>query len=188
VLGLVAGMGTATPYELKQMVSVSLGCFWSFPHSQLYSEPDRLAGLGLLEVDQEESGRRRKRYTITEAGRKELLGWLHAPDKERGEIREPGLLKLFFGALAAPGDMARLATDRVALYEQELKQYAEMEEAIADSPDMSYPYATLRLGIAVTRASLAFWSELADSEQADSEQAGTEQAGTEQADVEAVAE
>src|SRR5260370_40403074 len=56
--GLVAGMGPATPYELKQVVNASLGYFWSFPHSQLYSEPDRLAGLGLLEVEQEEAGRR----------------------------------------------------------------------------------------------------------------------------------
>jgi hypothetical protein len=63
-----------------------------------------------------------------------------------------------------------------------------MEKAIADSPDMSYPYATLRLGIAVTRASLAFWSELADSELASTELASTELASTELAGAEAVAE
>jgi DNA-binding PadR family transcriptional regulator len=161
VLGLVASLGAATPYELKQMVNASLGCFWSFPHSQLYSEPDRLAELGLLEVDQEEAGRRRKRYSITAAGREALLAWLRDPDAERAEIREPGLLKLFFGALADDEDMARLAEARVKLYQQELDQYAEMEQAIKDQPELRYPYATLRLGISWARACLAFWTELA---------------------------
>ena len=161
VLGLVAQMGPVTPYELKRAVSESLGYFWSFPHSQLYSEPDRLAGLGLLEVEQEAAGRRRKLYSVTEAGREALLAWLREPDAERAEIREPGLLKLFFGGLATGEDMTRLARARVRLYEQDLADYLAIEKAIADDPEMSYPYATLRMGIAVTRASLAFWGEVA---------------------------
>jgi PadR family transcriptional regulator, regulatory protein AphA len=164
VLGLVAELGAATPYELKQVVNASLGCFWSFPHSQLYSEPDRLADLGLLEVDQEEAGRRRKRYSITGAGREALLAWLRDPEAERAEVREPGLLKLFFGGLADEEDMTQLARARVKLYEQELARYAEMEKAIKDEPEMSYPYATLRLGISWARACLAFWTELADGQ------------------------
>jgi DNA-binding PadR family transcriptional regulator len=164
VLGLVAGLGTATPYELKQMVNGSIGHFWSFPHSQLYSEPDRLTDLGLLEVEQEESGRHRKRYSATEAGREVLQAWLREPDTSRAEIREPGLLQLFFGALTNQADMTKIAEARVKLYEQDLERYAEIEKNIAGQPDMDYPYATLRLGIAFTRASLAFWSELAETE------------------------
>ena len=86
VLGLVAGLGAATPYELKQMVNASLGHFWPFPHSQLYSEPERLAELGLLQVEQESSGRRRKRYSITGAGREALTAWLKDTDGERTEM------------------------------------------------------------------------------------------------------
>jgi PadR family transcriptional regulator, regulatory protein AphA len=179
VLGLVAGMGAATPYELKQMVNASLGCFWSFPHSQLYSEPDRLTDLGLLRVDQEEAGRRRKRYSITATGREALLTWLRDPDAERAEIREPGLLKLFFGALAEEEDMTRLARARVKLYQQELDQYEAIERGIKHDPALSYPYATLRLGIAWARACLAFWAELA-GEPASGEPASGGQAAAEQ--------
>lgn len=164
VLGLVAGLGAATPYELKQIVNASLGHFWPFPHSQLYSEPERLAELGLLQVDQETSGRRRKRYSITASGREALTAWLQDPDGERTEMREPGLLKLFFGALAQPADVARLARARVRHYERELARYAEIEKSIMDQPDLAYPYATLRLGISVARACLGFWSELAGEE------------------------
>ena len=162
VLGLVSGLGKATPYELKQMVNTSLGYFWTFPHSQLYSEPDRLADLGLLEVDQEDEGRRRKQYSITEAGRAELDVWLRDPDAGRAEVREPGLLKLFFGALAEGEDMTRLAQARVKLYTEELERYEAIEKTIIDEPDLRYPYATLRLGVAWVKACLAFWAEIAE--------------------------
>jgi PadR family transcriptional regulator AphA len=162
VLGLVEGLGGATPYELKQMVNASIGCFWTFPHSQLYSEPERLVTLGLVTVDQEEGGRRRKRYTITEAGHEALASWLSDPDTDRSEIREPGLLKLFFGELAEPADMTKLAEAHVRHYQQELENYAEIEKNIADEPTMRYPYATLRLGISMAEAFLTFWTEVAE--------------------------
>lgn len=164
VLGLIAGMGTLTPYELKQMVNTSLGYFWSFPHSQLYSEPDRLAGLGLLEVDQEDGGRRRKRYTITEAGHTALKSWLAEPETGWCEVRDPGLLQLFFGALAGDGDMARLAQARTEFYQQELARYEALAKDIDGAEGMYYPHATLQMGLAFVRASLAFWSELAAAE------------------------
>jgi len=41
VLGLVGRAGSATPYDLKRRVGESIGNFWPFPHSQLYSEPAR---------------------------------------------------------------------------------------------------------------------------------------------------
>jgi DNA-binding PadR family transcriptional regulator len=56
VLGFVARLGPSTPYDLKRAVSQSVAYFWDFPHSQLYVEPERLAGLGLLSEEQEEHG------------------------------------------------------------------------------------------------------------------------------------
>ena len=48
VLGLLAREGPSTPYDLERHVRATLGNFWSFPHTQLYSDPNRLAGMGLL--------------------------------------------------------------------------------------------------------------------------------------------
>ena len=45
VLGLLEAAGEATPYDLKQMVAVSLGNFWTLQHAQLYTEPERLGWL-----------------------------------------------------------------------------------------------------------------------------------------------
>lgn len=161
VLGLVAGLGSATPYEMKQMVAASLGYFWSFPHSQLYAESDRLVEAGLLEVDQEEGGRRRKRYSVTADGKRALEAWLSDPAAEGAETRDPGLLKLFFGGLTDPAHVEALALAQIEHHRQHLALYEAIEAAIKDSPDLRFPYLTLRLGITTTRANLEFWEELA---------------------------
>ena len=43
VLGLLEFAGESTPYGLKQLVSASVGNFWTLHHAQLYTEPERLA-------------------------------------------------------------------------------------------------------------------------------------------------
>ena len=58
VLGLLAMFGDATPYDLKRMVSASIGQFWTLPHSQLYAEPARLARAGYVTEHQESDGPR----------------------------------------------------------------------------------------------------------------------------------
>ena len=47
ILGLVELLKTATPYDLKRGATLGVGHFWSLPHTQLYSEPARLAEGGL---------------------------------------------------------------------------------------------------------------------------------------------
>src|SRR5207244_13569592 len=71
VLGLLEVNGPGTPYDLKRWVDESIGYFWSFPRAQLYVEPARLAGKGLVTEARESEGRRRRVYRITEAGRQE---------------------------------------------------------------------------------------------------------------------
>jgi DNA-binding MarR family transcriptional regulator len=79
VLGLLGAMGPSTSYDLKRAVNRSIGEFWSFPHSQLYAEPVRLAAAGLLVEEREEKGRRRRLWSITAAGRDALDAWLAEP-------------------------------------------------------------------------------------------------------------
>ena len=106
VLGLLQWLGPASPYRLKKVLESSIADFHRIPHTTMYSEPARLAAAGYLEETQEGTGRRRKRYTITEKGREALAEWLADPRAEPTEVRSPALLKVFFGAdpepLAAP--------------------------------------------------------------------------------------
>ena len=155
VLGLVAWAGEATPYDLKGMVAASVGNFWSLQHAQLYSEPERLAGAGLLDEEREEGGRRRKRYRVTEAGRRALEDWLATPLGEMTELRDPGLLQLFFGA-----DPRRLAAVQLETHRAKLAEY----EATYATPllrELKGPRLALEAGIAHQREWIRYWERLA---------------------------
>ena len=154
VLGLLNASGEGTPYDLKRMVAVSIGNFWSLHHAQLYSEPERLAGAGLLTEKQEKTGRRRKVYALTDEGRAALRGWIKTPTDELSELRDPGLLKLFLGA-----DPARLAPVQAEAHRRKLSEYEAIRDAPAQGP--RGPRLALEAGIEHERVWLRFWERLA---------------------------
>src|SRR4051812_26808809 len=69
VLSLIDALGPSSPYDLKQALEKSIENFWPVPHTTFYAEPARLARGGFLSEQQEASGRRRKLYSLTDAGR-----------------------------------------------------------------------------------------------------------------------
>jgi PadR family transcriptional regulator AphA len=152
VLGLLEAAGEATPYDLKRMVAVSLGNFWSLQHAQLYTEPERLAAAGYLSERREQGGRRRRHYKITAKGRRAMREWVGEPTAELSELRDLALLKVFFGADPAP-----LASEQVPAHRAKLAEYEEiMEQAGEDLPDGVH--ISLEAGIEAERQWLRFWS------------------------------
>ena len=115
VLGLLERLQPATPYDLKRAAQLGVSNLWSLPHAQLYVEPARLAAAGLLSERQEAGSRRRKRYALTDKGRRALDDWRATPTAEPTELRDPGLLKLFFGAPPGPLAQAQLQAHRAQL-------------------------------------------------------------------------
>jgi DNA-binding PadR family transcriptional regulator len=143
---------------MKRFVSISIGYFWPFPHSQLYAEPVRLSELGLLQEKQETTGRKRRTYMLTDAGRDALCDWLGEPTDEPTEIRDLSVLKLFFGAQADEGDVAGIARHAVDAHRKRLAEY----EAIATNPDIeAHQRKTLEMGLAFERMAIAFWEDVA---------------------------
>jgi PadR family transcriptional regulator AphA len=164
VLGLVALAGEATPYDLKRRVADSVGYVWSFPHAQLYTEPARLAEAGLLKEQREKGGRNRRRFTITAAGHAALHKWLSqpgSPREEPRELRDPGLLRLFFADLLSGTEVAELARaqesahrSRLALLQADASRFGAVAEHGAT-------FGPLRMGLIYERAAISFWSEIA---------------------------
>ena len=167
VLGIVALRGPSTPYDLKRFVQLSVGNFWLFPHTQLYTEPARLAAAGLLEEAREETGRRRRHYTITTAGRQRLSDWLSEPVSSPTEYRDLGLLKFFFAELAQPGDVIALAHEQAAA---QRTQQAGYEAIVArygnrpDRPELASRVRSAELGIRLARTAAEFWEEILERE------------------------
>ncbi|MET0614504.1 MAG: PadR family transcriptional regulator [Thermoleophilaceae bacterium] len=156
VLGLLELAGESTPYGLKQLVARSIGYFWTLQHAQLYTEPARLAEAGYVTEQREESGRRRKLYSITEKGRRALDEWRNETTTDLAELREPALIKLFFGA-----DPAALAAVQIPANRARLADYETIRAAMPDDVPPG-PRQTLEMGIRFERAAIAFWEELAD--------------------------
>ena len=151
VLGLVELREPATPYDIKRAAEASTANFWTIAHTQLYSECARLARAGLLDDNPQPDGRRRKRYRLTDAGRAALAAWRGEPAGEPLELRDPGILKVFFGA-----DPARLAAAQLAMHEQRLAEYRELVELeLADGMRLA-----LECGMGHEREYVRFWRRL----------------------------
>src|SRR5207244_9809317 len=118
VLGLLAREGPSTPYDLERHVAATLGNFWSFPHTLLYSEPPRLVALGMVRETREQDGRRRRIFAITPRGRQALGTWLNEPAAAPTELRDLGLLQLFFSDLAPASARLRLAERQLAIQDR----------------------------------------------------------------------
>ncbi|AUA17191.1 PadR family transcriptional regulator [Streptomyces sp. SID8361] len=162
VLGMIALRGPSTSYDLKRAIGRSVGYFWTFPHAQLYSEPKRLADVGLLKLSEEEGGRRRKSYTITAAGRKALRSWLSEHAEGHFELRDVAEIKLFFNELAGPDDVVRLAQGQIEAHQRRISEYEEIRERYGDVDRVARRMITLELGLGMERAALDFWRGVED--------------------------
>jgi PadR family transcriptional regulator AphA len=160
VLGLVARDGPSTPYELKAAVGRGIAPFWPFPHSQIYSETERLARLGLLAEEREHTGRRRRSYRITAAGHAALGAWLAEPTSEALQIRSLAFLKLFFGQFAAPEDIAALTRAQVERYERELEVVEELLDRLKARGDRPWQLAVGELFAGALGAITEQWQRI----------------------------
>lgn len=157
VLGMLCH-GPATSYDLKQRVAYTIGNFWAFAHSQLYDEPARLVADGLVSETVEQGGRRRRTYSITDDGRTALRDWLATPTTEQTEVRDLGLLKLFFASFGEKADLLQLARDRHESHRARANGYVEQHERIVDVAD-PWQVKTLELGMRYERTVERFWAD-----------------------------
>ena len=161
VLGLIGLRGPSTPYELKSAAARSIAYFWPFPHSQLYSEPTRLAQAGLLVETRESGGRNRKVYSLTDEGRRTLTDWLAKPPTEIHELRDMALLQLQFFEFVSKAELISLAHRQGDLHRDRLKTYGEIAARFGERYGGRRRMAGLRFGVLMEQAYITFWDEIA---------------------------
>ena len=161
VLGLIDLRGPSTPYQLKSAAARSIAYFWPFPHSQLYSEPTRLAQAGLLLETREIGGRNRKVYSLTDEGRRALTDWLAKPPTEIHELRDMALLQLQFFEFASEEELIALARQQGDLHRERLKTYGGIAARFGERYGGRRRMAALRFGVLMEQAYISFWDEIA---------------------------
>jgi len=162
-LGLLAWSGERSGYELHKLAGRSVGWIWAPARSQLYAVLKRLADAGLV------SGRAvvqadrpdKRIFRITDAGLSTLREWLDEVEPIEPEDRDGLLLKLFFGAYGDPEAGRRQLVDYRSRVEERLATYREIEGTFDGETAAAAMHRlhSLRLGIALMQASLAWADE-----------------------------
>ena len=163
VLGMLQ-LGARSGYEIKQYVELSIRFFWTISQAQIYPALEQLEEAGLVIGRSEPRGRRpRKLYEITPAGDEALREWLRRSEPMPFELRDIGMVKLFFADALDGADAATLleavrrrSADRVAA----LREIEPVGRVQADEGDV-YPLLTLRMGIAYHQALVDVCDEFA---------------------------
>ena len=101
----VLAMRDHSTYDITRQMRLSMHYMWPRAESNVYAEPSRLVGAGLAEAREEWVGRRRRTiYSITDAGRAALAGWLASPSAPPRYECE-ALVKVLFAENGTPEDL-----------------------------------------------------------------------------------
>lgn len=161
ILATIAWRGPVTPYGLKDYFSRVVRLLADVPHTLLYTEPPKLAELGLLDEHREETGRRRKTYSVTEAGYEQIRAWLREPPVREPSTDDEAMFKLLYAGFAAPEHVAALARNQVEFYERRI---ALLEEVLPssdhDAERRRYIRTGARLMYDLSRTMRDFWLDV----------------------------
>jgi PadR family transcriptional regulator AphA len=162
---VILGMVSREPrsgYEIKALVDDSTRFFWAASYGQIYPELRRLAAAGLVEgADAPRGERKRTVYAITTAGEAALREWLRQPPRTY-EMRDEGLLKLFFAALLPPEEAVEIVRAMRQRHLSVLERLRSIEPKALAKED-PYPLLVLRGGIEFNEW-FAGWCERMESQ------------------------
>jgi PadR family transcriptional regulator, regulatory protein AphA len=155
ILGMIA-FGKRTGYDIKTFVDRTTRYFWAASYGQIYPELRRLEDEGLIRGTSEPSGgRARTVYELTKAGRAALEGWLAADEAPSYELRDEGMLRLFFSD-SLPERRIEIVRAIREREERDLAHLRSLEPHASAGPRGSH--LTLQMGIEITESTIK-WCE-----------------------------
>ena len=169
VLGMIR-LGARSGYEIKRAVELSIRFFWTISQAQIYPSLERLEAAGFVAGCSEPLGKRQRRtFQITDAGETALREWLQRDEPMPFELRDVGMVKVFFADALDGGEALSLVTSLKQRSEERVATLRSIEPAAQRSADEgnALPGLTLRMGIAFHQAMIdvceEFEHEAADS-------------------------
>ncbi|NUP01876.1 MAG: PadR family transcriptional regulator [Nonomuraea sp.] len=150
LLGLLAGKGPASGYDLAKKFEHSLNHVWQAGHTQIYPELVKMAADGLVAVESE-GARGRKIYAITPEGTARLQEWMVGHDPAV-IVRSESALQAFLLPL--------IGTEQAIAVVERIKGHFEERLAVLDcKPEGVFGKYALTLGVRQTRAGLEWADE-----------------------------
>jgi DNA-binding PadR family transcriptional regulator len=157
ILGLL-GFAPRTGYDVKRVTDFSTRFFWRASYGQIYPELRSLEAAGLVRAREEPYGRRRRRvFEITPQGEAALREWLRG-DEDAYDLRDEGLLRLFFGEQLSREELLELARRRRRWFAEATQRFVEIE--LEQGPFEGPSGEVLRYGVELMAWNTAWWAEL----------------------------
>jgi PadR family transcriptional regulator AphA len=139
---VIVGMLAARPrsgYEIKQLVDHSTRFFWAASYGQIYPELKRLEEARLVKgADASHGARQRTVYELTAKGRRAAEQWIARPP-EVFEMRDEGLLELFFAESVEPARSAEIARERAAQAAEKAAVLRDLEVSLNSAKQPAGP-------------------------------------------------
>ncbi len=134
ILGLLSE-GNLTGYEMKKIIDIRFSFFWNESYGQIYPQLKRLAREGLIGMEAEAAGKRKKiTYSLTDPGKRELVEWLREP-AEKESVRFELLLKMYFSNLVDAGIIKTQVKDFMENHVKQLKILDLFQKELESIPD-----------------------------------------------------
>jgi DNA-binding PadR family transcriptional regulator len=157
VLGMIA-TGRRSGYAMSRAAKEATRHFWATSDGQIYPQLKKLSDDGYIEGEREQrGGRERVVYSLTPKGREALDEWLNSGQKAHFELRDEGLLRLFF-AEELSVDQLRA---QVAMQQRRHRRAIEhLEELRPKAGDLACAHLTLVYGLDLHAFSIGWYDRL----------------------------
>ena len=133
-------LGTIIPgpkhgYEILQFLNNALDTTWYVSISQLYVLLKKLERDGLVTstVETQDARPSKRVFSLTPAGKKAFLSWLHTPSQHVRDLRIEFLAKLFFFQSLSLKGAEELIEAQVQILERTRKMILKRQETTKDS-------------------------------------------------------
>ena len=165
LLGMLS-MGPMSGYDIKKMTDMSISHFWSENFGHIYPVLKKMEAEGLVTKSVEETEGRPNRniYSITPAGRRELVEWLLLP-VESLSFRNELLLKIFFADQIPVERIIEMVEEERERFSCKLKEFRRIDDNLKADPgyrdDERIPFwlMTLSFGIHSSSAAVSWCDE-----------------------------
>lgn len=164
ILGLI-DWSPMSGYDIRKIVEENIRDFWHESFGNIYPTLQRLVDERLVEKHEERQEGKPDRhvYSITPAGRAELLTWLRKPAEER-RARDVFLAKFIFSHLLPPEatleQIRRYREDRLTRLAWYRQVEAELARSAQGSRKNQLEFFALRQGVLLTEARVAWCDEV----------------------------
>jgi PadR family transcriptional regulator AphA len=163
VLGMIA-TGRQSGYAMSRTAKDATRHFWATSEGQIYPQLKSLSEDGYITGEREQrGGRERVVYSLTGKGRDALGAWLNSGERAHFELRDEGLLKLFF---AEEVSVDQLRAQIGVQLRRHRRAIEHLEELKPKAGDMACAHLTLRYGLDLHEFSIE-WYERLDAELAE---------------------